>query len=64
MAVGMPAAFRAAEQVILPTQGDPADGILDRVVVDVDATVVNIAHQRRPAIQRILDSLAQRRAWR
>ena len=35
----------AAEQVVLPAQGQRPDGILDEVVVDVDAPVVHIARQ-------------------
>ena len=45
----------AGEQLVLPSERDRAQGSLGGVVVDLDAAVVAVARQRRPARQRIAD---------
>ena len=49
----------AGEQVVLAAEGDAAQRALGGVVVDLDAAVVAIAGQRRPALRRVADRLRQ-----
>lgn len=55
---GTLAAFvRAGEEPVLASEGDRADAALGGVVVDLDAAVVEVSAQRRPAGERVADGL-------
>lgn len=47
----------AGEEPILPAQGDGPDRALDRVVVDRVTAIVQIARQRGPAPQGVVDCI-------
>src|ERR1700737_2255808 len=53
------AAVRAGEQMVLAAERDRSDGALDRVVIELDAAVVEEAGERRPSGERVADRLGQ-----
>ena len=58
------AAIGASEHMILSPERDGSDGALDGVVVELDATIIEEAAQRRPACERVTDGLGQPAARR
>ena len=52
--------FAAGKQPVLATQRDGPDRVLDRVIVDRVPSIIEIAHQCRPALERILDRVRGR----
>jgi hypothetical protein len=50
--------MRACEEVIFPIQRHRSNGVLDPVVVDLVATVVQVADQSRPQVKGVSDSLS------
>lgn len=55
---GMPAGFTADEEPVLTAQGDRANGILGKVIIDRDAPIEKICLKFFPDPQRIPDGLA------
>ena len=53
MAARTAASSTPAEQEVLPAQGQRPDGILHKVVVDAEASVVHITAQSREKWQRV-----------
>jgi hypothetical protein len=51
------ALVRSGEEPVLAAEGDRADGALGGVVVDFDATVVEVSGERRPAGEGVADGL-------
>ena len=58
------AAIGAGEERVLPVQGDRADGALDGVGVDLEASVVEEAPETVPELQRVPDRLGEARLAR
>ncbi len=58
------AAIGAGEQMVFAPERHGPDSALDRIVVELDAAVVEEPAQRRPARERIADGLGQPAAWR
>ena len=58
---GLPTRIGAGEQVIAPAQHERADRALGGVVIDLDAPVLQITGECRPAPERVLDRPRQRR---
>jgi hypothetical protein len=54
----------ASEQVVTTSEHQRADRALGGVVIDLDGTILDIAGERRPARQRVLDRLRERRLRR
>lgn len=52
----------AGEQPVIAPDGDRPDLVLDPVVVDRQFTVVDVARQRRPAVQAVADGLGSGRS--
>ena len=53
------AAIGAGEQVVLAPERHGPDGAFDRVVVELDTSVIEEPAQRRPARERIADGVGQ-----
>src|SRR6516165_7741846 len=53
------AAVRAREQMVLAAERDRSDGALDRVVIELDAAVIEKAGERHPSGERVADRLSQ-----
>ncbi len=58
------AAVRACEQMVLAAERDRSDGTLDRIVVEIDAAIVQEATKGRPAGESVTDRLGQAAAAR
>ena len=55
------AAIGSGEQMVLAAERDGPDGAFDRVVVELDAAVIEEAAKRSPAGERIADRIGERR---
>ncbi len=55
---GASSAVASQEEPVLASDGDPAQGLFGRVVVDVEYPVIEIAGERGPVVHRIGDGLA------
>lgn len=59
-----PARSEAAKSRFFLADGDATDRVLDRVVVDRQAARAGVTLQRRPALERMIESLGRAAAGR
>jgi len=59
-----PAAVGPSEEMVLACEGHGPDRPFDRIVVELDAAIVEEAAERGPPGQRIADRVRQPAAWR
>ena len=60
----LPARIRAGEEVVATPEHERTDRALGGVIVDLDAAVLDVARECRPARQRVLDRPGERRFHR